>query len=199
MDLNTSVERLPGVGPTRAKQLAKLGIRDVDSLLMHFPRAYQNRGKVRLLSEADETIASSFILTVLSPPKLTVLAKRRTLLRFTAADESGKAHIAFFNAPYYRDTFAVGDTFRFWGKPKKTGDLPEFVSPAFDRVFSGEKLKSIYPVYPLTAGLSNKALSSLIDRTLDSSLSTISETLPEETMGKEACCIRGWSAGFSLP
>jgi len=68
LTFNSPVKQLPGVGEARAKLLFKLDITDTGSLLRHFPRAYQHRGNVRLLSEAADGDVAAFILTVRSQP-----------------------------------------------------------------------------------------------------------------------------------
>ena len=50
--LSKSIRQLKGVGDVRAKALEKMGLCTLADLLFHFPRAYQNRGDLRLLSEA---------------------------------------------------------------------------------------------------------------------------------------------------
>ena len=49
--LESSVSALPGVGATRQKQLNKLGISTLRDLIYLFPRAYEKRGDVKLLSD----------------------------------------------------------------------------------------------------------------------------------------------------
>ena len=48
---DASVKVLSGVGPARVKAYAKLGINTISDLVYHFPRAYENRGDIKLLSE----------------------------------------------------------------------------------------------------------------------------------------------------
>ena len=41
--LGDGVERLPGIGPARARSLEKLGLATVEDLLRYFPRDYEDR------------------------------------------------------------------------------------------------------------------------------------------------------------
>ena len=46
MDLYSPITKLAGIGPTRAKQLAGMGIETVYDLIAYFPRAYEDRTKM---------------------------------------------------------------------------------------------------------------------------------------------------------
>ena len=46
--MSTSVQYLKGVGPVRARQLARLGIFTVTDLAHHYPRGYQKRNLVAI-------------------------------------------------------------------------------------------------------------------------------------------------------
>ena len=53
--LNESVQYLKGVGPSRVKQLEKLGISSVYDLLTHFPREYENRNNIKKIQDFTST------------------------------------------------------------------------------------------------------------------------------------------------
>ena len=46
-----SVRDLKGVGPAKAAAYEKMGIYTKEDLLYHFPRAYENRGDIKLLDK----------------------------------------------------------------------------------------------------------------------------------------------------
>ena len=46
MELNTSLQTFPGIGPAKAKALAKLGLETVGDLLTYWPRAYEDRTRI---------------------------------------------------------------------------------------------------------------------------------------------------------
>ena len=52
VNLTSPVTVLSGVGPAKAAAYAKAGIETLEDLLLHIPRAYENRGDIRLLSES---------------------------------------------------------------------------------------------------------------------------------------------------
>ena len=61
---------LPGVGKVRAECYHRLGIHTLGELLAHFPRAYENRGDIRLLTNARTDGKSAVVLTVATQPKI---------------------------------------------------------------------------------------------------------------------------------
>ncbi len=179
---DTSVRYLTGVGEKRAAELSRIGIVTVRDLLYHFPRAYQHRGNVKLLSEAVDGETCAFILTVSSAARNAMVKGRMTLTKLHAFDESGKCNITFFNQGYLSKEFTVGRTFRFWGKlQKKKGNIYEMTSPSFEVYEEGFALAEFFPVYSLTGGLTQKYMGKIISNALNLlDKNTIEDILPED-------------------
>ena len=97
---SSDIRKLYGVGEVKAKAYAKLGVYTVADLLSHYPRGYENRGDVILLSEADGTGKSAHILTVATEPKSVRVKGRMSLLKFRAYDDSGACDVTFFNQDF---------------------------------------------------------------------------------------------------
>ena len=126
---NSPVTVLSGVGKTRAEYYAKIGILTLGDLLLHYPRAYENRGDVVLLCDARENGKSSMILTVASDAKVVRLRSHKSFLKFRAFDESGSCEITYFNQDYLKSQFRVGTVFRFFGKVERIGKRYVMSSP----------------------------------------------------------------------
>ncbi len=189
LNFKSPVKYLPGVGEVRAKQLAKLGITDVGGLLRHFPRAYQHRGNVRLLSEVAEGEVAAFVLTVRTQPVTRMVKNRMTITKFTAFDDSRTCVIVFFNQRYIGDIFGVGDTFRFWGKLTYDGGVATLISPAFEQVREDKPLPEFVPIYRLTANLSQKYLGGLTGAALERmNPSAYPELLPRRAYEEHGLC-----------
>lgn len=179
IDFKTPVRYLSGVGEKRAEQLEKLGIKSVGDLLRHFPRAYQHRGDIRMLSEARDGEIGAFLLTIGSEPKSARLKGRMTLTKCAAFDESRSCILTYFNQPYVKDVFKVGATFRFWGKVSIKGGRIELSSPDYEPYYEGRSLPEFTPLYPLTKGITNKYISKIIDNALAAlSLPEAADPLP---------------------
>ena len=100
------VTALQGIGQARGKAFARLGIETVGDLLYHYPRAYENRGDVRLLSECESGAKQAVILTVSTAPRVALIRRGMSLLKFRAFDDSGVCEIVFFNQDYLKASFS---------------------------------------------------------------------------------------------
>ena len=183
--------RLPGVGEKRAGQLARLGLHTVSDLLFHFPRAYENRGDVVSLAGTQEPARAgarqAVILTVSTAPRRSRLKNRMTLLKFQAFDDSGTCEVAFFNQDYLADSFPIGAVFRFFGRVERTGRGFSLTNPAFEPYTEGSALPPLFPVYPLTEGLSNKLISGLVRQAMPA-IARMEDPLPEDIREREGLC-----------
>ncbi|MBR6782102.1 MAG: ATP-dependent DNA helicase RecG [Clostridia bacterium] len=197
--LHTPIEALSGVGAARKTAYNKMGIYTVEDLLYHFPRAYEHRGDVRLLSEARGEAYQSgkarmaTLLTVSTEPKVSRIKGRMTLLKFRAFDDSGSCDITFFNQEFLRSTFTVGSVFRFYGRVEVSGkDRYTMTGPAYEPYTERRPLPPLYAVYPLTEGISNKMISEHIRQSL-AATGLVEDPLPEDIRVAEGLCTLGYA------
>ena len=179
--LTTPVIKLNGVGKARAEKLEKLGITTLRDLIYYFPRAYENRGDVKTLGMHDTEKQHSYILTVANEVHSVLVKKGMTISKFRAFDESGSCEVVFFNAPFVKDVFHTGSTFRFFGKTSfsKTRRLV-LTSPKYEPVIDGVELDEFKPIYSLTDGLSSKILENYIKTAVEELLPLVQDPLPED-------------------
>ncbi len=182
MDLTTPVKELSGIGKTRSEALLKLGIATIKDLVYHFPRAYENRGDIRLLGAYNYDTPASYVLTVATEVSNVRAKGKMRMSKFRAFDESGSVDIVFFNAPYIKDVFHKGDVFRFYGKPafSKANRL-NLINPKYDQILDGtDAPKDFVPIYSLTDGMSSKVLEKIIQAAISECLVSIVDHLPDE-------------------
>ena len=184
--LNAPVTDISGVGKVRAAALAKLGIEKVNDLLLHYPRAYEHRGDVKLLENCIYGEKQATLLTVGTEPKVARIKRGMNLLKFRAYDESGVAEITFFNQDYLKSFFELGATYRFFGKVEKKGKKFELSSPAAERYDEQhpEKLPPFVSVYPLCEGLSQKAVTGYVQEALRRASIGQEDPIPSEYLVK---------------
>ncbi len=182
MYLNSPITVIKGIGEVKKKQFEKLGILTVRDLLYHFPRAYQNRGEITALSAAVSGEVHSFALTVSSAPKSALLRRGLTITKFKAFDDSGSAEIIFFNQPYIKDVFLIGDTFRFYGKAEIKKGKASLTSPEYEKFNGFSPLPDYISIYPLTYGITRKGLDKAIKEALKAVITEISDPMPQSIL-----------------
>ena len=163
---HSEIGTLHGIGVKRAEAFKRLGVYTVGDLLRHFPRAYQNRGNVRLLTEGIEGESCSYLLTVGTQPRTATLKNRKVITKFRAFDESGTVEITYFNSRFLESCFRVGETHRFWGKLTKAGNRYTMAAPLHEAYVEEGCLPDFTPVYPAGAGLSQGLIAEAVEEVL---------------------------------
>ncbi len=185
---DASVKVLSGIGPARVKAYSKLGIETVSDLVYHFPRAYENRGDIKLLSECIPGNKAALEMVIGTVPKKSVIRRGMTLLKFTAFDESGTCEITFYNQNYLVDKFPLGATFRFYGQVERVGNRYKMNTPSYEMVIEGEELKPLVPVYPLTEGISKNRIAADIEAAINVLSPELEDYLPDEIRRRYKLC-----------
>ena len=179
LTLSDSPMLLSGVGKTRIGQLNKLGITTIGDLIRYFPRAYEKRSDVRLLSSCDPSAPRAYILTVATRVSSAKIKSGLTITKFRAFDESGYCDVVFFNSPYVKEIFNVGDTFRFYGKAQINKRGVSLTNPKYERFDETGRLSDFAPIYHLTSGLSSKVLAKLVKEAINDTAEELIDPLPE--------------------
>lgn len=203
ISVSTPIDALPGISTVRKKSFLSLGITCLGELTEHFPRGYQARGNIRSLENAEDGVISSFILTVGTCPKSARLRGNLTITKFKAFDDSGSCEIIFFNRAYADKSYPLGSTHRFYGKVTRERGAIKLNSPESEPYFEGAALIPMVPIYPLSAGLTQKLMRSSVRRALDLLYRTSpsdscipltpEETLPSEIRRRYALCSRSFA------
>ena len=179
MNDKTPLRELKGVGDKTEKLFQKIGITTTEELLRYYPRTYDVYEEPVEIASAEEEKTVSIRGTI-TGSLYSNQVRNLQILTTTVADQSGRLPVAWFNAPYLKGTLKKGSVFIFRGKIiRKKGRLqmehPEIFTPAAYE----EVVHSMQPVYALTKGLTNKAITKLVRQVLDTRpLKT--EYLPDE-------------------
>ena len=167
--LQSPVTELHGVGAERAAQLARLKIGTIGELLLHGPSRYEDRR--RALSIRDLRLKEPALVRgkVVAMGLKRYRKGTRSLFELILDDGTARLHCQWWNLPFMEQYFNQGDEVVVYGKPKllkpRTMDHPET-----EVIETGEELSihmnRIVPIYPLTEGLPQRWIGSLIWRTL---------------------------------
>jgi ATP-dependent DNA helicase RecG len=163
------VDALPGVGPERAAQLARLGVRTVEELLLHRPRRHEDRRRVSAIADLRLHEPAAVRGRVVALGVKRYRKGTKSVFELILDDGTARLHCRWWNLPFLENYFQAGDELFAFGKPcglkPRTMDHPET-----EVVEAGEDssihLHRIVPVYPLTEGLPQRWLRSLVWRTL---------------------------------
>ena len=174
------VAALRGVGPVLGGRLARLGIRTLADLLRYAPRDYQDRSRHDALAEAGGKERANVLVRVVSghwfgrrPPRV---------FKAEVQDESGRAALLCFGRPFLSRVLQPGR--RFWVSGRFQHQHGELACGSFElEPFEPEEesriMGRILPVYPLTEGVSQRALRRLTAQALEAA-GELAEELPDE-------------------
>ena len=157
--LSDPITILKGIGPTKAKQFAALGIYTLEDLICHFPRGYEDRTRLVTISQLEPDKPACFRATVMSVPRTAKVRKGLDVTKVTVADHSGRLNLTFFNQRFTTDRLNYGSEYIFYGS--LSGDFMGYnmTAPVFEDLGSDPIVtRRVLPIYPLTAGLSNASV-----------------------------------------
>ncbi|MFH5914997.1 ATP-dependent DNA helicase RecG [Clostridium perfringens] len=169
-----------GVGPKLKERLNKVGIFTVLDLLLYFPRDYEFLNDDISLNgdTSDEKAILKCRVQSYGSSIRTRNGKTLTTINFTY--NNLKVIGKWFNQPYIKRNFILGNEYNLMGKFKKVNNTLEVINPLIP---CKEANKSeILPIYTLKNGLTNKILVKLINEILKNMI--IKENLPDEIVKK---------------
>lgn len=158
MEGNDLVSNLKGVGEKTTALFKRLKVHTVEDLTNFYPRYYLTYEEPVLLSEAKEGERMAFRL-VISSQVLVKLVKKFRIVTCTAGDLSGKVTLMWYNMPFLKKVFHVGQTWicvgtPIWKQGRYTLEHPEYYTEE-----QYEQMRTtLQPVYSLTEGLTNKTV-----------------------------------------
>lgn len=198
--LTDSLQYLKTVGPRRAEQLAKAGLRTARDLLFYFPTRYLDRTTLLTSGQAATYVENGFNGEITVIGKVVASESRhfgkKQVLIVTMRDSTGFFELVWFQgAKYFENKFIAGQSFAVSAKPSisKFGSL-QFAHPDFDRLSDDENqvlfnTGKIIPFYRIPAELrasnfGDLSFRKIITVCLELYTSKIEETLPAQLIAK---------------
>jgi ATP-dependent DNA helicase RecG len=184
--LRTSSQYVKGVGPARQKLLSRLGISTVEDLVMHVPRGYFDRSDLVPIAAAapGKTATVRGEVIAVHPRRL---GPRRSMLTAAIDDGTGALRLVFFNQPYLERAFRTGTRVIASGEVRLYRGEKQITAPEWERTGEGGEDDLIHagrivPVYPLTAGISQRMMRRIVREALDRCEGAIEENLPRHLL-----------------
>lgn len=180
--LNTPVQYLKGIGPKRADLFKKIGIRIIEDLLYYFPRRYEDRRNFTVISQLQEGQVQTIKAKVLVNAQRRSFRRRGfTITEVVVADQTGKVSCVWFNQPYLKNYFKVGENLILFGKVERYGARLQMSSPEFEIVDDQSGVFDfgcLIPVYSLPEGITQRHFRRIIKYALDEYMTQTKEFLP---------------------
>lgn len=162
MKTDGSVTALKGVGEKTAKLLEKLGIVSITDLIEYYPRSYDIFALPVNISEIREGEIAAIECLVSSKAE-SVKTKRYIIVNLRVSDSTGSIRLVWYNTPYIAKQLVLGSRLIFRGRAVKKGNELVIAQPViYTQEIYRRKLNELQPVYPLTKGITNNAVSKLV-------------------------------------
>ncbi|MEG2000300.1 MAG: ATP-dependent DNA helicase RecG [Evtepia sp.] len=173
------LQTLAGIGSAKSAALARLGLHQLDELLRYFPRDYEDRNFKPSIAAAEQDMPICIAATVTEAFRSSVTRSGTELVKGKIADASAQISVVFFHSPYVKAHLRLGGAYAFYGR-LSNGQL---INPEFEPFGENQISGGILPIYPLTAGISNRFLMHLTRQALDCDATKI-EILPPSVLQK---------------
>ncbi len=180
-ELLQPVTVIGGVGAATAEVLARLGVNRVIDLIWHLPARHDDFSQLRTIDQL-RTGDQVTVIANLWDVRERKISMQRQMLQGILQDGTGTLQATWWNK-FLRNQLKVGSTMRFSGKiglymGKLTLESPAFEDVDEEMVATGR----LAPIYPLTEGLGNKKLRSIVKAALDDYGDLIVDPVPEAVL-----------------
>ncbi|HXX53747.1 MAG TPA: ATP-dependent DNA helicase RecG [Thermodesulfovibrionales bacterium] len=185
------IQYIKGVGPQRAKLLARLNIKTAGDALSYLPYRYEDRQHIKKICDLThagmETVTGKIIaMDIIRLPKGNL-----RIFELVISDGTGLLKGKWFNQPYMKKNFTLGREVILSGVVKRHShgaigfemDNPEYEFTDDDTEDLIHTAR-VVPVYRTTAGMSVRVLRSLMFNVLSTFPDHMEDPLPHEILAK---------------
>ena len=145
---------IKGIGHGREKQLHKLGITNITSLLTYFPRTYEDRRTIYRIGDLKSGMTGGVVGTVIAVQEKRP-RPRLSILEVVIADGTGPLKIVLFNQGYKKNFYKKGQHLYAYGKVEFQYGSMQMNTPQIENLGDGgEPDRGIVPIYALADGVS---------------------------------------------
>lgn len=178
--LDAKVTVLDGVGPKNAEKLANLGIENLNDMLYHFPRRYDDYTQLKTINRLDYGEEVTVIGTVQSAAVRNTHGGKVKLVEVVISDGTGSLRLTWFNQPWLTNSIKKDEGIVVSGKIEQYLGRLVMNSPEWEPL-EDENLHTnrIVPIYPLTAKIGQRWLRGQMNKVVNYWAVRVEEPLPE--------------------
>lgn len=170
LKLDTDIRFIKGIGEKRAELFNRLGVFSVADLLHYLPRGYEDRTDLRDICNTDDGESVCVRASLAEGIRSFRARTGSRVVQTSVTDGTGILKLTWFNAPYVEKTLRTDEKFTFFGKIIRRGMVPEMINPLIETENrAGEKMGRLVPVYPCTAGITQKNIRDAVAFALENS------------------------------
>lgn len=158
MELSDSVTTIKGIGDKTAASFSRLGVHTVADLLHYYPRtyiSYEAPVDIENVSYGSRQAVCACIHSRVEVKKVRGL----TISTVYARDFTGTIKLTWFNCPFLRNFFHIGQSFVFVGTVSYKNGMTAITQPEYFTEEAYKEMLSVWqPVYTCTPGISSKTI-----------------------------------------
>lgn len=175
---------LQGIGSVKSDLFESLGVNNIEDLLYFFPRRYVDYSTLKTINRIEYDDELTIIATVQSSITTPIRRRNQARVEVVVSDGTGFLRLVFFRSLKYvqsfENHFRRGTQLVISGKVTMYLGRMQMNDPAFEALDASHlNTNRITPVYPLTAGLTQKDIRSAVNSTLRFYITRIQDHLPE--------------------
>lgn len=178
--LSAPLTVISGIGEETAKKLRNLNLYTLKDLLYNFPRDYQDFSQAKTINRIMYGDSLTVIGTLQSIHAREARNSKISIIEAVIGDTTGNLRITWFNRRFLVNQYHPGDQVAVSGVVKQYLGRLVMDNPEIEPL-EAENLSTnrISPVYPLTAGITQKFMRRIMKQTVDFNARRVSDYLPE--------------------
>ena len=166
MQLTDSVRVIKGIGEKAEKSLNKLNIFRVADLLEHYPRGYDEWKPIQSICSLREGEMAAVEGSLIQRPQMKTRGRLK-ILSTVIQDETASMPVTWFNMPFLRNQLQMGRRYILRGKVAvRSGRITLDQPKIYTRQEFSRYVGKLRPIYPLTSGLTNHAITKAMEYAL---------------------------------
>ena len=183
--LSAQLTVLQGIGSVKSELFKNLGVSKIEDLLFYFPRRYVDYSKLKTINRIDFGDELTVIATVQSSMTTPIHRKNQARVEVIVSDGTGFLRLVFFRSlkfvQSFENHFRRGTQLAISGKVTMYLGRKQMNDPAFEQLDEAHlNTNRITPVYPLTAGLTQKDLRIAVNSAIRFYITKIQDHLPQQ-------------------